>query len=173
MSGKSTNLWKKQLSASEGYLMLEMPQHALEALEPVEATEENEFALLLQRGLIHRHLNEHSVALQFLEQAAQLRPQSIPLQMALGWCYKRTGQLSSAIAAAEQAYRLAPQDPILLYNLACYWSLARDKAQMLSWLGRALRMNSEIRTLIPTETDFDPFRNDPDFVKMISSDLFP
>lgn len=173
MSGTSPHLWKKQLSASEGYLMLEMPRHALEALESVEATSENEFAVLLQRGLIHRHLNEHMTALQFLEQAAVVRPQSIPLQMALGCCYKRTGQLPRAIAAAEQAYRLAPQDPILLYNLACYWSLAGDKAQMLSWLGRALRMNSCIKEMIPSETDFDPFRNDPDFVKMLSSELFP
>ncbi|MFO1019473.1 MAG: tetratricopeptide repeat protein [Planctomycetales bacterium] len=173
MSGTSQSRWKKQLSASEGYLMLEMPQHALDALASVETNQDNLFSILLQRGLIHRHLHEFGRALEFLEQAEQIRPNSIPLQMALGWCYKRTDQLPRAIAAAEKAYKMAPQDPILLYNLACYWSLARDKTQMLSWLGRALRMNSGIKEMIPTESDFDPYRNDPDFVKMIADDNSP
>lgn len=153
--------------------MLEMPRHALDALEAVETTQENLFAVLLQKGLIHRHLNEHARALEDLERAERIQPDSIPLQMALGWCYKRTDQLPRAIQAAERAYKLAPQDPILIYNLACYWALGRDKVQMLSWLGRALRMNPEIKTLIPTESDFNAYRNDPDFVKMIAAENCP
>ena len=44
-----------------------------------------------------------------------------------------------------------------------YYSLAGDKTQALSWLGRALRMKSSLRSLIADESDFDPLRDDPDF----------
>jgi hypothetical protein len=82
----------------------------------------------------------------------------------------------------EEAYRAHPKVPVVLYNIACYHSLAGDKRQALSWLGRALRMEASLRKLvpddpdlqalalrtslrdlIPDESDFDSLRNDPDF----------
>jgi len=51
----------------------------------------------------------------------------------------------------------------VLYNLACYFALASDKVHALSWLGRAIRMESSLRELIPDETDFDSLRDDADF----------
>ena len=88
--------------------------------------------------------------------------------MAMAWCYKRTDQLPKAISAMERAYRIAPQESIVLYNLACYWSLAGNKTQCLSWLGRALRMNTVLLDLIATESDFDPLRHDPDFQHLVN-----
>lgn len=70
----------------------------------------------------------------------------------------------------EQAYQASPKQPIVLYNLSCYFSLAGDKAQALSWLGRALRIEPTLRELIPDESDFDPLRNDPDFQFVIGID---
>ena len=67
----------------------------------------------------------------------------------------------------ERAYRIAPKQAVILYNLSCYWSLAGNKTQSLSWLGRALRMDHELRRLIDDEADFDSLRNDPDFQLII------
>ena len=87
--------------------------------------------------------------------------------MAMAWCYKRTNQLPRAITSMEQAYRIAPKQAVILYNLSCYWSLAGNKTQSLSWLGRALRMDKALRQLIDQETDFDSLRHDPDFQMLI------
>jgi hypothetical protein len=83
--------------------------------------------------------------------------------LGMAWCYKRTSQLPRAVAIMEEAYRVAPKEAIVLYNLACYYSLQGNKVKALSWLGRALRMRAELRKLIGDETDFDGLRDDPDF----------
>jgi Flp pilus assembly protein TadD len=95
-------------------------------------------------------------------------PDNVSLLMAMAWCYKRTDRLDRAIEAMEHAYRVSPKQPIVLYNLSCYWSLAGNKTQALSWLGRALRMDESLRKLIEDEQDFDPLRRDPDFRQLLS-----
>jgi hypothetical protein len=69
----------------------------------------------------------------------------------------------------EQAYKISPKEAVILYNLSCYWSLAGNKTQSLSWLGRALRMDASYRQLIDDETDFDPLRHDPDFQMIVNA----
>jgi hypothetical protein len=69
----------------------------------------------------------------------------------------------------EEANRLSPNEPIIMYNLSCYFALAGNKTQALSWLGRALRKEKSLRKLIPEESDFDRLRDDPDFQFVIGS----
>jgi len=161
------NRVQRLLRQSEGYLDLEMPQHALENLRQIDDPGELEFEFDLLRGIAHKDLLDYSQALVYLEAAAALNRNSVSLQMALAWCYKRTARLPLAITATELAHQLDPQEPILMYNLACYFALAGDKEQALSWLGRALRLAPSVLRLIPKETDFDLLRHDPNFVRML------
>lgn len=158
---------EKLLAAAEGYLDLNMPEHALSALDAIEEPERSPFAVNFQRGMVLRHLERHDEALEAFEKAYDEDAENVELLMAMAWCCKRTDQLRRAISLMEQAYRAAPKEAIILYNLACYWSLARNKTQALQWLGRALRMNRALRSLIPGESDFDALRGDPDFNKLV------
>ena len=67
----------------------------------------------------------------------------------------------------HDAYLAHRETPVVLYNLSCYYALAGQKTQALSWLARALRMDADLRRLIPDETDFDPIRNEPEFIKLV------
>ena len=156
-------LRERRLDAARGYLMLDMPDQALQELAAIEQPEKcaGEFHLL--RGEALRNKKDYHAALAAYNRALAERPRNVTILMGMAWCHKRTGQLPRAIAAMEEAYRISPQEPIVLYNLACYYALDRNKAQALSWLGRAIRMQSSLRDLIPQETDFDPLRQDPDF----------
>ena len=153
----------KELAAAEGYITLGMYSHALASLDKIVDPEDAAFELNYQRGDALRHLERNDEALVAFHRAFDETPDDVDLLMAMAWCYKRTSQLPRAITSMEQAYRLAPKQAVILYNLSCYWSLAGNKTQSLSWLGRALRMDHGLRRLIDDESDFDTLRNDPDF----------
>ncbi len=81
-----------------------------------------------------RELSRYEEALLPLERSADLMPDDIHVLLALGWCYKRTGQLAKAIEALERAVRVDAGEAVLHYNLACYWSLARNRTLALRFL---------------------------------------
>ena len=88
--------------------------------------------------------------------------------LALGWCYKRTGQLAKAIEALERAVKIDSSEAILHYNLACYWSLARNRTLALRYLSQALEIDANFRDMISDEPDFNPLRHDPEFIALTS-----
>lgn len=167
MSSQVQRKRDRLVSAAEGYLALGMAEHALSALREIEDPGDAKVQIDFLKGDALRHLERHADALRVFEKVFAENPENVSLLMAMAWCYKRTDQLSKAITAMEQAYRISPKEAVILYNLSCYWSLAGNKTQALSWLGRALRMDGSFRNLIPNETDFDPLRKDPDFQMIV------
>jgi tetratricopeptide (TPR) repeat protein len=157
----------KLLNAAEGYLMLNMPQHALESLDAIIDPERAQFASHYLRGMVYRQIGEHEAALEAFDIAYGEDADHLSLLLAMAWCYKRTDRLEKAISIMQHAYGVKPTEPIVLYNLACYWALSGNKLQALSWLGRALRMESDLKRLISDEQDFDQLRADPDFATLV------
>ena len=122
----------------------------------------------LIKGQALRTMERYKEALEPLAAAAESDPQNIDTWLALGWCHKRTGRLDLAIEALEEALDLQPGSALVNYNLACYWSLARNKRQTLEYLSQAISLDSSFRNLVDGERDFDPLRNDPDFQAVTS-----
>jgi tetratricopeptide (TPR) repeat protein len=156
----------RQLDKAEGYLMLGLPERALEILQsrPDWATMQFEASFLTGEAL--RVLGRVREALRPLEVAAGLRPGDVGVAIALGWCYKRTHRLAQAIDALERAGRENPHEALLHYNLACYWSLAGNGAKALDELATALEIDPDLRGLIASESDFDSLRGNPDFERL-------
>src|SRR4051795_5801127 len=145
---------KRQLDEAEGYLMLDLAQRALDILERRSdwATMQFEASYLMGEAL--RSLERSREALKPLEIAAALRPAEVGVAIALGWCYKRTHRLAQAIDALERACRHNPDQPLLHYNLACYWSLAGNALKAVDELAQALDGEPDLRGLIADEEDF-------------------
>lgn len=158
------------LEAARGYLTLEMSDHALRELRRIDDPHEVQFEVSQLTGEALRQKKEHEAALAAFSQALEDKPDDLTVLMGMAWCYKRIDQLPKAIFMMEQAYQARPEEPIVLYNLSCYFSLTGEKEQALSWLGRSLRMEPSLRALIPDEPDFDVLRNDPDFQFVVGTD---
>ena len=154
---------ERRLEAARGYLTLDMPGHAIRELNEIRDAEECPFVFHQLRGEALRQQEKFAEALSAFKRANAEEPADLSVLMGMAWCYKRTDQLSRAITAMLESYRTAPREPIVLYNLSCYFALAGNKTQALSWLGRAIRMEPKLRKLIPEESDFDRLRDDPDF----------
>jgi len=116
-----------------------------------------------------RALGHFREALKPLEVAVALRPDSVDVALALGWCYKRTHRLAQAIDALQRASQHNPYDPLkplIHYNLACYWSLAGDSAKALDELTEALSLDPALQSRLADEPDFDRIRNNPEFARL-------
>ncbi len=163
MSSRDRIRRQQLMIQAEGYLELGMPSHALDVLarsgDPDLLTDHG----LYLQGECLRSLERYREAIVPLQRAAQGDPNNIHVWLALGWCYKRTGRLDLAIEALEEALVAEPNDGLVHYNLACYWSLANNKRQALSYLAKAIDLKDRYRAMVMDEPDFDPIRMDPLF----------
>jgi len=158
---------RRRFEAAEGYVELGMIDQALAELHPLRQIQEVAYDYHRLLGECYRARENWAAALMEFERCDRLQPESLDVLMAMAWCYKRLNRLDDAIAAMQTAYESHRDEPIVLYNLSCYYSLAGNKPQALSWLGRALRMERRLIELIPKETDFAPLRGDPEFSRLL------
>jgi Flp pilus assembly protein TadD len=148
---------------AEGYLELGMPQQALRTLQHRGHLVHGDARGCYLLGETLRELNRFREAVYPLRRSLELIPDDVHVAMALGWCYKRIGRLEYASAALEHAFAIEPGEATLHYNLACYWSLARNRRRALQHLAYALDIDGNFRTLVEEEPDFDNIRQDPLF----------
>jgi uncharacterized Ntn-hydrolase superfamily protein len=66
----------------------------------------------------------------------------------------------------ESADRHGDQ-PVLLYDLACYEALAGDPEEALAHLARAIALDAGLRIGAATDSDFDSIRHDPRFAALV------
>lgn len=161
-------LLRRTIEEAEGYLELGMLSQALTTLQRRGPLVYGNGRACYLLGEALRELGRFEEALLPLQRGADLMPDDIHVYLALGWCYKRTGQLAKAIEALERAVAVDPSEGVLHYNLACYWSLARNRSLALRYLARAFEIDANFRDLIDSESDFNPLRNDPEF-KLLTS----
>lgn len=146
-----------------------LAQRALECLHRVELGDGDRGHALYLQGQALRVMERYREAVRPLREAARLEPRNIHIHLALGWCYKRTGRLDLAIQSLESALDVDNRQAIIHYNLACYWSLARNAGLALSYLSQAIQLDSEYRDLVADEADFDPVRQHPEFLALTAA----
>lgn len=117
----------------------------------------------LVEGEALRALGQWEAALEPLQRASKSDQHGIEAWLGLGWCLKRLGRLPEAIQSLESGLDASPREPVLLYNLACYHSLAGNVAAAIDHLRRAIAIDDRFRDLTGTERDFDAIRSDPRF----------
>ena len=167
MSDVSDLQKQRAIEAAQGYLVLELPDAALRRLGIFDDTESTPPAVEQLRGEVYRQKDDYERALKHFERVPTDEGNHLELRMSMAWCFKRIGRLDKAIELLKAAYRDSPKTAVVLYNLACYYSLAGEKEEALSWLGRAIRMDSSYRQRVSREADFDPIRNDQEFLYLM------
>jgi tetratricopeptide (TPR) repeat protein len=120
------------------------------------------------RGQAYRVMERHREAVDHLLKAAEQEPANIHVHLALGWCYKRISRLDLAIQSLEEGLAIDPDQGIIHYNLACYWSLAQNARLAIEYLAQSIDLDPTYRNLVQEEPDFDPIRDDPNFLALMS-----
>jgi uncharacterized Ntn-hydrolase superfamily protein len=76
---------------------------------------------------------------------------------------------AAAIAATQASLERFPDDPLLLYNLACYESLDGRREAALAHLGQALAADPAMRETARADSDFGSLAGDPSFRALVET----
>ena len=163
----TNDLTWRRLAEAEGFLTLGMPNKALAIMNARANWSSMPCEANLLAGLAHRELQDFHTAIDHLEKASKFQPSNADVALALGWCYKRTNRLAQAIDSLTRSVLANQGEPLLHYNLACYWSLAGNVSKAVEHLKSALRLQPEMVHMVAAETDFDSIRTDPVFQALI------
>ncbi|HEX5468592.1 MAG TPA: tetratricopeptide repeat protein [Gaiellaceae bacterium] len=77
----------------------------------------------------------------------------------------KAGEPERGVEVLERALAAHPGNPNLLYNLACFESLAGMTDSALAHLSEAIAAEPRAHTWAESDSDFDPIRVDPRFPK--------
>ncbi len=74
-----------------------------------------------------------------------------------------TGAREEGLEWAERAVTLAPNETMLMYNVACLYSLAGEPDRSFDFLERAIETGLAHRAWLESDNDLDSIRDDPRF----------
>ena len=99
----------------------------------------------------------------FMEGIVKRDPRIVEAWFALSQDYARRGKLECRIKAPEELAKLCPNDPHVLYDLACCYSLVRDTERGIPTLMRAIgRGFNDVKWLLK-DPDLRNIRKDGGF----------
>ncbi len=68
---------------------------------------------------------------------------------------------------AAKALELNPNDPLMLYNAACFYAQMEEKKLALEWLRNAIFAGYENFEWVKRDTDLDCVRNEPEYIELM------
>lgn len=166
---------RRRIDEAEGFHDLNLPARALAALECVSTAARGTFEWNDLCAKAYMALERFAEAVPHLYAALDLNPNAVHLLLSLATCFKRTNQFARAIEAMRTAERLcrrgvnADSHASVSFGLSGCFALAKRKGDMLHWLQRALDEDSKLRKELITETDFDAYRRDADFIALLQT----
>jgi len=77
------------------------------------------------------------------------------------------GDKDKGLELAERALGQDDKEPVVLYNVACFYSIQGDLEQAMELLARAVELGWGDRAWLETDSDLDPLRADPRFISLL------
>jgi len=97
-------------------------------------------------------------------------PKSVSEFYLLGVAEMNSGAFDEARGHLEQALKLLPEADHVLYALATLHAQCRERDKALDYLSRSIDRRMENRFLAGNDSDFDSLSDDPEFLKLLSTD---
>ena len=79
----------------------------------------------------------------------------------------RLGRTDEALERSRRAFAVDPDDPAVLYNVACNYSLAGFRNEAINHLQKALQNGFGHREWLENDAALDPIRDDPHFQALL------
>lgn len=123
--------------------------------------------LFLSEGKKMKRLKhkEDEFEIAFYEGVLKNRPDFIDALMALGDLYTRNGYYEKGLVVDRKLEVLCPDNPVVLYNLACSYSLLNKVDESFKTVQRAVDQGYADYDHMESDSDLDNLRRDDRFWK--------
>ncbi len=122
----------------------------------------------LERGLRLSERGRYEQAIEHLCCFVERHPHVADAWVAIGRCLVKLDRPSEAAEMMLQGLDACGNQPRLMYNLACYGSLAGRGEEALRALMKAIALNPEYAAAANKDTDLNAIRSDPRFAVIVS-----
>jgi tetratricopeptide (TPR) repeat protein len=143
-------------------------RRAMQSLEDLSKQEPNVWMIHAALGQTYIAMGDYEKAVGELNRARELSPSSLRNLAVLADAYGRAGRRGDALSIARQLAELARTR----YVPPAYRALVNiglgDHARALEYLQSARDERSEWITQLAMEPEFDPLREDPEFVQLLA-----
>ena len=119
-----------------------------------------------RRKLTRKEQRDLDVEIGFMEGIVRRDPKCFEAWRVLSDDYSRRGKFEKCLQADEELARMAPDDPAVLYDLACSYSLNKRVEQSLAALSCAVARGFRDFRLLLRDPDLVNLRRDPLFKKV-------
>ena len=107
-------------------------------------------------------------AVQIFPRYLSLHPDDARAHMHFAIALVRSGRLEEGKAEAARAIELSPNDPLMFYNVACFYANVGDKPLAVKALKDAISTGYGFYEWIKRDPDLDIIRNEPEYIEMMT-----
>jgi len=105
--------------------------------------------------------------ISFYEGVVQHSPDFVEALINLGDLYTKRGDYEKGLQVDERLYQLAPQDPVVLYNLACSYSLLNQIDKAYRTVKKAVHCGYNDIKFLESDQDLNNLRQDDRFKRFL------
>jgi tetratricopeptide (TPR) repeat protein len=120
-----------------------------------------------ERDLLERARAYRAVCERAREKRPSFRPKGFEDLLNYGVFLHNRGEFEDALKYFQQAAEIHPRNEHVLYCLAAAFSRSGDTTGALKALRSAIVVSPSNRAQAKSDSDFDPIREDPDFVALV------
>ncbi len=120
----------------------------------------------VRRKLNRQEQRDLDIEISFLEGVVKRDPQYVEALQTLGDDYTRRGRYRDGLRIDEQLALLRPDDSLVLYNLACSYSLTDQVGAALAALEKSLNLGYRDFKWLAEDPDLQNVRRHPLFRKI-------
>jgi serine/threonine protein kinase/Tfp pilus assembly protein PilF len=106
-------------------------------------------------------------ALQMFPRYLSLHPDDARAYIFFALALVRAGRIEEGKIKAARAIELSPNDPLMFYNVACFYANVGDTLLALQSLKKALSTGYGFYEWIKRDPDLDSIRNEPEYIELM------
>ena len=115
-----------------------------------------------------KQLDDMDFEIQFYEGLLKKKPDYIDALSALADLYTKRGFFRKGLMIDEKLAKIKPDDPTVLYNLACSYSLVNDTDRAFRTIKKAIRYGYDDIRYMEKDDDLQNLRSDQRFQRYLN-----